>query len=66
VVNLAIDGHAKSISIMDITGKTVEVVAVKSGESKIYLENYNNGIYLYQIKGENGQVMKSGKFNVSK
>lgn len=65
-INFSIDGSAKSISIMDITGKQVEEVTVTGNETKVDLSNYNNGIYLYQIKAEDSSVIKSGKFNVSK
>ena len=58
--------NASSIQVMDITGKLVESVLVKGNDTKLDLSNYHNGIYLYQIKAEDGQLIKSGKFNVSK
>ena len=67
VINFSIEGNvAKTISIMDITGRNIEVVNMTSNDTQININNYNNGIYLYQIKSEGGQVIKSGKFNVSK
>jgi hypothetical protein len=41
-------------------------VNVLSDDTKIILNEYNNGIYLYQIKAENGEIVKAGKFNVSR
>ena len=67
VINFAIEGNlAKSISVMDITGKLIENVGTSFGESQINLNNYSSGIYLYQIKAQDGQLIKSGKFTVSK
>ena len=67
VINFSIDGSiAKTINIMDITGRTVEVVKVNANDTQINIGEFSNGIYLYQIKSENGVLIKSGKFNVSK
>jgi len=56
----------KQISIMDITGKLMEVVKMSEYNTQINLTNYRSGIYLFQIKSENGAIVKSGKFSVSK
>jgi len=67
VINFSIDGNvAKTIHVMDITGRSIEVVRINDNDTQINISNYSNGIYLYQIKSEDGQVIKSGKFNVSK
>ena len=67
VVNFSVDGNiAKTICVMDITGRTIEVVKVNTNDTQINIGEYSNGIYLYQIKSENGDLIKSGKFNVSK
>lgn len=54
-----------TVDIMDITGKLVETAAVSMGEARFDVSNYNNGVYFYQIKGENNSTIKSGKFTVS-
>ncbi len=54
-----------TVSIVDITGKAVEVAPVTMGEARFDVSNYKNGVYFYQIKGENNAVIKSGKFTVS-
>jgi hypothetical protein len=67
MVNFSVDGEvAKTITIMDITGKQVENIVITSGNTQVNVGNYTGGIYLYQIKSEDGQVIKSGKFNVVK
>lgn len=54
-----------TVEITDITGKMVEAAPVTMGEARFDVSNYNNGVYFYQIKGENKTVIKSGKFTVS-
>ncbi len=58
--------YAKQLLIMDITGKMVETINVVSGDNTINTSEYNAGIYLYQVKASNGEVLGSGKFSVSK
>lgn len=54
-----------SVEIMDITGKLVETAPVTMGEVRFDVSNYKNGVYFYQVKGENNSTIKSGKFTVS-
>ena len=67
VINFSVDGNlAKTISVMDITGKLLENISITDSETKLDLSTYTSGIYLYQIKASTGEVIKSGKFNVTK
>ncbi|MEI6595303.1 MAG: T9SS type A sorting domain-containing protein [Bacteroidota bacterium] len=67
IVNFSIDGSiAKTITVLDITGRTIEVIKINTSDTQINIGEYNNGIYLYQIKSETDELIKSGKFNVSK
>ena len=67
IVNFSMDGNiAKTITVIDITGRIVETVKIITNETQMNIGDYSNGIYIYQIKAEDGQVIKSGKFNVSK
>ena len=51
---------------MDITGRIIEVLNIVMGDTHLNISEYSNGIYIYQIKSEDGEMIKSGKFNVSK
>jgi hypothetical protein len=67
IINFSVDGNmAKTVSVMDITGKLLENISITDSETKLDLSSYSNGIYLYQIKASTGEVIKSGKFNVTK
>ncbi len=67
IINFSVDGNiAKTINIMDITGKLLENISISDSDTKLDLSNYSNGIYLYQIKASSGEVIKSGKFNIAK
>lgn len=54
-----------TVDVLDITGKLIESAPVTMGEARFNVSNYNNGVYFYQIKGENNSMIKSGKFVVS-
>lgn len=67
MINFSIDGSvAKKINIMDITGRIIEVLNIVMGDTHLNISEYSNGIYIYQIKSDDGEMIKSGKFNVSK
>lgn len=55
-----------SVFIFDITGREVAGQKLTGTENKIDVSAFQNGIYLYQIKADNGQLIKSSKFTVSK
>jgi hypothetical protein len=54
-----------TVEVMDITGKSVEMAPITMGEARFDVSNYKNGVYFYQIKGENNTLIKSGKFTVA-
>lgn len=62
---ITMDAAIATVEIMDITGRMVETGSVTMGEARFDVSNYNNGVYFYQIKGENNTMIKSGKFTVS-
>ena len=63
--NVSMTATNATVEIMDITGKLVEADAVTMGTARFDVSNYKNGVYFYQIKGENNATIKSGKFTVS-
>ncbi len=58
--------RAKYVEIFDMKGKLVEKVGLKDKKSKVSLAKYINGLYLYRLKGETGNVLNKGRFTVSK
>lgn len=56
---------AKSLEIIDLTGKVVERLSFNDGKLKIDVSKYNTGLYLYTVVGANKQNLKTGKFTVT-
>lgn len=52
------------ISIYDVRGKQIERVVVKNGMESVNTTAYSNGIYLYNITDNSGNLLNSGKFVV--
>ena len=50
----------------DITGKIIGTELMESGKTKMNTTNLASGVYMYHVLGKYNQVLKSGKFNVSK
>lgn len=60
----AANEEAVSVSIFDITGKTVAKTAVSSVWTKIDVSEYNKGLYIYRVEAANGRALQTGKFTV--
>jgi hypothetical protein len=58
------DKTAQTVSVYDITGKLVETKSFSSVWAKIDVSNYNQGLYIYRVNGENGAVISTGKVTV--
>ena len=56
---------AKTIEIIDLTGKILEVATFTDGKLKLDVSKYNTGLYLYRVTGSNKQSLKTGKFTVT-
>ena len=66
VLNFFIDyDKALKVTLLDITGKQLEVSPFWLKQTSINLSNYHSGVYMYQISGENGEIIKTGKFTVN-
>ncbi len=50
------------ILIYDLTGRELEKVAVKNGMSTLNTNAYNNGVYLYSLTDNSGNLIDRGKF----
>jgi hypothetical protein len=56
---------AKTVVIYDVTGKMVETQNLNEGKLKLDVSNYNAGLYIYSVIGQNNQTLKTGKVTVS-
>ncbi len=54
------------LTIYNFIGKKVDEVKINSNKVTISLENYFRGLYVYQLKDKQGQLIESGKFQVTK
>lgn len=57
--------EAKTMEIIDLTGKVIEKIAFNDGKLKLDVSKYNTGLYFYNVLGNNNQNLKSGKFTVT-
>ena len=58
--------EATKIIAFDVTGKIIGTELIESGKTKMNTSNFATGVYMYHVLGKYNQVLKSGKFNVSK
>lgn len=66
VLNLEIDYPEEAyVYIADITGRLIETKAIESNLAKVALSSYTSGVYLYQVKNKDGEMIKTGKFTVN-
>jgi len=66
-LNIFVDVEkARSIEIIDISGKTIEQVRIADKNTSINTSQYSGGIYFYRINDAQGNAIKTGKFNVNK
>ncbi|PUZ27405.1 Por secretion system C-terminal sorting domain-containing protein [Chitinophaga costaii] len=52
--------------VYNFLGKKMEEVKDLSYRTELNLDNYYTGIYIYQLRDQNGNIVESGKFNVIK
>jgi hypothetical protein len=56
---------AFALQIFNFLGRKVFEVPVNS-ETKIDLTNFVRGLYIFQLRDQNGRIVDSGKFQVNK
>jgi|GEM_PF-598729 len=61
----SVTGEAASIEILDITGKLIKYATIGAGTSTVDIANFVPGVYLYQIRTLNQQVVRTGKLLVN-
>lgn len=66
-VNFKIDGLENgTVIINSITGQEVVNTTIAHGTKKVDVSNLNNGVYIYTIRNQNGEVVKTNKLVVNK
>lgn len=55
-----------SISIFNFIGKKVEDVKVTDQKITVSLADFYRGVYIYQLRDKQGNILASGKFQVVK
>lgn len=65
-VNFIADSQvASDMFVYDVTGKMIEKQTFIAGKLKLDVSTYNNGLYIYSILSDKGQIVKTGKLAVS-
>ena len=54
------------LQIYNFIGKKVLETKVTSSKTNINLESFYRGLYVYQLRNKSGQIIESGKFQVSR
>ena len=54
------------LTVYNFIGKKVEEIKLNSNKVNISLNNYYRGLYVYQLRDKQGQLIESGKFQVAK
>lgn len=54
------------LSIYNFIGKKVDEIKISTGKTNLNLETYYRGLYVYQLRDKQGQLIESGKFQVVK
>lgn len=55
-----------SIQVYNFLGKQVSEVKNVSPKTTLNVTDFNRGIYIYQLKDNNGKIVESGKFQVAR
>ena len=65
-LDLSILEKGYTVTIYNFIGKKVEDIKLTNLHNTINLENYYRGLYVYQLRNKQGQLIESGKFQVVK
>ncbi|NSL88448.1 T9SS type A sorting domain-containing protein [Chitinophaga solisilvae] len=52
--------------VYNFLGKKIEQIKNIGGRTTVNLDNYYNGLYIFQLRDQRGNLVESGKFNVVK
>lgn len=60
------DTRTRTISIMGMTGQVLKTIAVNNMNVTLNVADLDNGVYFYQLKSDNGEVLTTRKLVVKK
>ena len=70
VINFEIQQHNNDgvydLIVYNFLGKKIEQLKNISNRTTVNLSNYYNGLYIFQLRDQRGNLVESGKFNVIK
>jgi ABC-type metal ion transport system substrate-binding protein len=55
-----------TLAIYSFIGNKISESAITTSKITVTLENYQRGLYVFQLKNKVGQIIESGKFQVVK
>jgi len=55
-----------NLQVINFLGRQVQEVKNITPSTTVDLSTYTRGVYIYQLRDNNGKVVESGKFQVSK
>jgi len=55
-----------SFEIYNFFGKKVYEIKNVASANQVSLDNFNRGVYIFQLRDKTGKILESGKFQVSK
>ncbi|RFC53144.1 T9SS type A sorting domain-containing protein [Brumimicrobium aurantiacum] len=66
-VNIKVDGLVNgTVTINSVTGQEVVNSSIVNGTKKVNVSDLNNGVYIYTVRDQNGEVIKTNKLVVRK
>ncbi|RFS24617.1 T9SS C-terminal target domain-containing protein [Chitinophaga silvatica] len=70
IINFEIQQHNNDrlydLIVYNFLGKKIEQLKGISNRTTVSLDNYYNGLYIFQLRDQRGNLIESGKFNVIK
>jgi len=55
-----------TLQVYSLMGKKVSEVVIDGTKVILQLDGYFRGLYIYQLRDKNGQIIESGRFQVAK
>ncbi len=62
----AVSDKNYTLQIYNFIGKKISETKITTSRTSISLENFYRGLYVYQLRNKAGQIIESGKFQVSR
>lgn len=60
------NGAIKKIMLYDILGKKIKSIDVESTITSIPTDDFQNGLYFYQLTGREGEIISTGRLSIKK